>query len=369
MNTLRVQWLDDAAALQAHAEAMAALAAEAIEPNVFHEPWLLLPALQRFRPADVRAALIWREDDSLAALLPFQWHPRSGLRPAFLSLWRHPYCFLGTPLVHHVQPEATLAALLDSVEQGRAPAHCMQLDGITAEGAFSRALMAALRTRSRWRQHRDLRQRALLDLCAQRQTAPDLSARHLKDLRRKRRKLEQTGKLAIRRLADDEDLTPWLDEFLRLEASGWKGRVGTALDNSPADAAFFRRIAESAHQQRRLHLLALTLEGRAIAMQCDFFAGNGGFAFKVAYDETFAAASPGLQLELEAMPRLAATPTLAWIDSCATPDHRLMNRLWRGRRALADHWLAYGIGLPAFWLSLLRLRREVGARVRRWRAR
>lgn len=369
MTALQVQWLEDAAGLHAYADALAALAADAIEPNVFHEPWMLLPALQRFDHDAVRIALVWREDGTLAALFPFQWHPRKGLRPPLLSLWRHIYCFLGTPLVHRDQPDATLAALLDSIAQGRAPARCVQLDEITADGAFARTLAAVLRSRPGWRQHRDLRQRAWLDLAGDRQTEPAFSARHLKDLRRKRRKLEQAGTLAVVRLGADDDIAPWLDEFLRLEASGWKGRAGTALGSTPADAEFFRRIAESAHRQHRLHLLALTLDGRAVAMQCDFFADDGGFAFKVAYDEAHAATSPGLQLELESMPRLAAVPALAWMDSCAAPDHPLMNRLWRGRRMLADQWLAYGNGLPALWLLQLRWRRALGARVRRWRAR
>ncbi|MGX5732449.1 GNAT family N-acetyltransferase [Pseudoxanthomonas beigongshangi] len=369
MNALRVQWLPDSASLHEHAPALARLAQDAVEPNVFHEPWLLLPALYAFAPSALSIALVWRDDGRLAALFPFRRYPRTGWMPARLGLWHHLYSFLGTPLINRDQPDDAVAALLASIERGDAPARCLELSAITAEGPFSQALARALGGRSGWTQHRDLQRRACLDLASARPPEPGISARHRKELRRQWKRLSEQGRLAFLELGAHEDAAPWLDAFLQLEASGWKGRAGTALRADDGDAGFFRQVATLAHRQGRLHMLTLALDGRPIAMQCNFLAGEGAFAFKVAFDEAYASASPGLQLELHALERLAAVPGLRWVDSCASPDHPLMNRLWTGRRVMADHWLAHGNGHARAWLSQLRVRRWLGARMRALRAR
>lgn len=51
--------LVDAAALRAYAGALDELVREAVEPNVFYEPWMLVPALQAFGgEGDIRVALV-----------------------------------------------------------------------------------------------------------------------------------------------------------------------------------------------------------------------------------------------------------------------------------------------------------------------
>jgi hypothetical protein len=90
-------------------------------------------------------------------------------------------------------------------------------------------------------------------------------------------------------------------------------------------------------------------------------AGDGAFAFKSAYDESFAAYSPGLLLELENIRRCRARPALRWMDSCTTHDNAMINRLWTGRRSLETVTIATGRwpgGLAIRLLNLLqRLRR------------
>ena len=49
-----------------------------------------------------------------------------------------------------------------------------------------------------------------------------------KELRRQRKRLADTGTLTSTTIADPAALTAALLDFLALEASGWKGRAGTA---------------------------------------------------------------------------------------------------------------------------------------------
>ncbi len=56
----------------------------------------------------------------------------------------------------------------------------------------------------------------------------------------------------------------------------------------------------------------------------------------MAYDEGMARFSPGLQAMTEVTAALLADETIEFVDSCAVPDHPLMDHLWRDRLAMAD---------------------------------
>ena len=82
------------------------LCAAAIEPNLFYESWMMLPALEAFSEGlDLRFVLIYAEDRTRAAaqpilcgLFPLERRPRfKGLPVKTLSLWRHLHCYLCTP--------------------------------------------------------------------------------------------------------------------------------------------------------------------------------------------------------------------------------------------------------------------------------
>src|SRR6202007_3359442 len=60
------------------------------------------------------------------------------------------------------------------------------------------------------------------------------------------------------------------------------------------------------------------------------------FFFKIGVDERFAKFSPGVQLTLELTRHLCADPAVASADSTASPDHPMINPIWRGRFAIGD---------------------------------
>jgi hypothetical protein len=137
-------------------------------------------------------------------------------------------------------------------------------------------------------------------------------------------------------------LSAWVEAFLDLEASGWKGKEGTAMKNLPADAAFFREATRGAFERGQLLMLGLFLDGRPIALKCNFLAPPGSFAFKIAFDESFAQHSPGVLLEMANVEHLHGARPVAWMDSCAVAEHFMINRLWRERRAVQTLLVATG---------------------------
>ena len=112
-------------------------------------------------------------------------------------------------------------------------------------------------------------------------------------------------------------------------------------------------------------LLALRLDGRAIAMKFNLTAGNGSFACKIAFDEDYARFSPGVLLELDNIRRVHENSELRWMDSCAIPDHFMINRLWTERRVIQNSLLSSGKFSGDLVVSLLPLLRLVRRRLKK----
>ena len=162
-----------------------------------------------------------------------------------------------------------------------------------------------------------------------------LSGKKRKELRRLRARLESEGAIAFETLSDESALADWIADFLTLESSGWKGRAGTALASDAAGRTFFAQALENAFARGALRFSRLTLGARPIAMIVNFIERGDVYSFKIAHDEEFARYSPGVMLEIELMRALENEPGFSFIDSCAAPDHKMINSLWRGRRAMA----------------------------------
>ena len=83
----------------------------------------------------------------------------------------------------------------------------------------------------------------------------------------------------------------------------------------------------------RLQLLDLSVDGRTVAMKCNLIAGDVIYCFKIAFDEEYAAYSPGLLLERRTVDVFHTETEAAAMDSCADPHNAMINRLWPDRRS------------------------------------
>ena len=117
------------------------------------------------------------------------------------------------------------------------------------------------------------------------------------ELSRRRRKLEDIGPLSFEILTPDpEAFVPLYETFVRLEASGWKGRDGTAIAHKPDARAFYDRYGRRLARAGALRFSLLRLGGELVAAQ--YLVEHAGkiWALKIAYDERFSAHSPGALL-------------------------------------------------------------------------
>jgi hypothetical protein len=189
-----------------------------------------------------------------------------------------------------------------------------------------------------------------------------------KEWRRQFNRLLEHGAVEFVELDREEDVETWIGRFMDLEASGWKGRAGSAMLLEEPSRRFFSQTMREAFRRRRLMMLGLVVNGEPIALKCNILSGAGAFAFKIAYKEEFGRFSPGLQLELETIRRLHCQASIQWMDSCAAPNHVMIDGLWAERRKIQTVAVpAPGrFGMPIRLLLALRNRYATGlARLRR----
>ncbi len=341
--------------LAAHVGPWQALVRAALEPNAFHEPWFLLPALRAFgAAAGAFVVLVYGRPPRqpggrpvLCGLFPLVRRRLHPLLPvSVLSVWRHDYAFFGTPLVRADCAAATLSALFEWLRHDRLGATLLRLDNVSTDGPFARALVDSCNAALRPSFVVDAHTRPVIEVRPGRDgddyLREALSADRHKDLRRKERLLRSAGKLELRQLGPGEEAGPWAEAFLELEARGWKGRAGTAMLCRPGHAAFFRAATCAAAAAGRLQMLGLFLDGRAVALKCNFLSPPSGFAFKIAFDESQSRASPGLLLEIDNLRHLHRHPEVRCLDSCASGEASMFERFCLERRAVQTTLVASG---------------------------
>ena len=74
--------------------------------------------------------------------------------------------------------------------------------------------------------------------------------------------------------------------------------------------------------------------------------GERAYFWKIAFDEDFAAFSPGKQLAAMLGEHLLTDERIALVDSCAVPEHPMIDHLWRERMAVGDVLIGLRRGSP-----------------------
>ena len=352
----------DAEGLRALVPDWEALAADAAEPNPFYEHWMLLPALRAFGEGESFRCLVAWQDGTLAALLPMRLERRfHGMPLPVLRSWAHRNMLHCMPLVRAKFASKVATALLHS-----RLAQVLEFDWVPNDGAFFGALVeAVLAGGTPWMVTDAYMRPALV---RGRDPRDKFNSNTRNNLRRSEARLRAHGEIAPVRLRPGDALQPWTEEFMRLEASGWKGRAGTAIGCREDDRQFFAEVFAEAHRRGRLAITGLDLGGRPLARHVMIDAGEGSFSMKLAYDEAHAAASPGMLAEVDNVRQFMEGDGPRWIDSNTARESQGYGRVWKDARTVQR--IAVGIrpagALAVTLLPLMRLAkhwmRALGAR-------
>jgi CelD/BcsL family acetyltransferase involved in cellulose biosynthesis len=123
-----------------------------------------------------------------------------------------------------------------------------------------------------------------------------LSPKVRANLRRRGKRLQQFGDVRMEVVGSGQDVEGALEEGLRIEAAGWKGRTGTAIASDEATHRFYSLLARRAALRGWLRLHFLKVGGRRIAFDFSLLYADKAYLLKPAYDPEFAACSPYSQL-------------------------------------------------------------------------
>jgi hypothetical protein len=352
------------------------LADSACEPNVFYEPWMVLPALKAFPDENPEFYLIFSSghgpnsaDPQLSGLFPIQRRQRyKGFRTGVMTMWKYLYCCLCTPLIRKGHEANTINTLLEYCASEPKGAAILEWSYVSADGPFAYALCDVFYERGTTTFVDESWTRAAMKPNAN--SSPEeylknaISRKARKEYKRKDKRLSEQGRVEYVAIEagkphEEIDLNTQLNNFLEIEAAGWKGKEGSAFACDPAHRTFFLEVTKAAYEHKCLSLTELRFDGQAIASKCDLISGGCGFAFKIAYDENFSRFSPGLLLELEGINEIHHNPNVTWMDSCAVRDHFMINRIWSERRMLQNIVIATGQGRGEFVVASLPMLRHL----------
>lgn len=304
------------------------LAGRAAEDNVYYAPHYAMPLLQTVdRNQAVTIVTVW-DQTSLIALLPVVTRrvPVPGLVAAG-GAWETEHTYSCTPVLDRVRLQDAARGLVQALSSLRSGE--WEIPNVRLNGPAGKALCAALDERNApWAAPASFK-RAMLakGLSFNDHMQSRVASKRRRELARNRRRLEELGVVSHRSVTAGKDLDHALSEYLRIEASGWKGKRGTALACRPSDAEFARQAFGARGGNSNCRIDMLLLDDRPVAAGLIVFSGRTGFTVKNAYDEAYASFSAGLLLEVEVIKSFLNEDWASQLDSGTSGGH-VIEHLW-----------------------------------------
>ncbi|MCV9935796.1 GNAT family N-acetyltransferase [Boseaceae bacterium BT-24-1] len=369
-DSVAVSRLPAAAYGATYAEIFVDLCRRAEAPNLHMAPAAIAAALSFGIAADDLVVLIAQERDSERLLGIWALRRTRSIHTGFAPILEAPlvplYEVSSAPVLDRERASDVAVALVRAIVEAPDLPSVLKLPLLPTQGSVFTAFEAALAAGStitsfeRW-------QRPMLvpepGDDAERYLRRALGQGYKKRMQQ-HRQLEKAGVLAHERHRGADAIAA-LEDFLALEAAGWKGRGGTALASLPKHGAYIREIVGNFAAVDGARIDLLRLDGVPIAggLLLDL-AGQSHF-LKIAYDETKAKLSPGRALAIAMLRADFAAGQPFRLDSGAGDGVDPSAYPWGERQEMANAIVALAGG------SALRPRLAATARLRlrRWRDR
>ena len=256
--------------------------AERVEASPFLRPGWVMPWLAAFG-CGTPEAIVVRCEGQLAGVLPMQ---RRGRRLYSAANWHSP---VFGPVVAGEPARALLLQHLFA--RGR---HSVELTLLDGDGSW---IAESARDAGRLVVDRTIASNPVIPLAGSFEAYESaLSRNRRRSLRRGLRALEARGDVSFDVHEGAAGLDRAMAELFEVEASGWKGRAGTAMASLPETERFYAEVARWAAANGWLRLSFLRLDGRPIACDLSIEFGGTAYSLKSGYDEAYGAVGPGALL-------------------------------------------------------------------------
>ncbi|THK35278.1 GNAT family N-acetyltransferase [Ensifer sp. MPMI2T] len=317
------------------------LSNRAIEPNVFFAGRFLAPAMPRLEDRVIRLAVIRDNDERrsrMRFLMPFSIEkPGFAIGASIIRAWSNPFGPLGVPLLDAEDAAETISNLYEALaapSSGLPPV--LVLPDVRLKGRFTQLARAVAISENLPLTVTDTFERPMLESLLDGPTylRKAIKRAHFKELRRQWKNLEKHGRLIYNVARQPEEIRLRMEEFLALEASGWKGRERSAMIMDRFRAAFAREAVSNLADTDSVRIHTLDLDGKAIASMIVLLMAGEAYTWKTAYDERYAPYSPGKLLLAELTEWHLDDANIARSDSCAVPNHPVISRFWQEREEM-----------------------------------
>ncbi len=307
-----------------------------VRPNPFFDPDFLIPAIRHLSDGNTSVLVIDAPQRTfpqgprvICGLFPVVKKRFYGCPISCLEIWKHDQCFDCTPLIRH-DCAAEVLEFSFAFLAGQRKTNLLSMNTVAGEGPFANLLSDNFYRNTRTVFHRDEFTRSCFRPMTDAETFihSKVSKNTRKGTQRLSRKLSAQGDLVTQVSTAYNE--PWIEELLRLESAGWKGQSGTSLASNQPTNRFFCEMAQRMWNHERLIISRTSFNDRPISMFCDLIHQGQGAHFKTTFDESFREYSPGLIAEFANIERLHEA-NIEFVDSCADPDHSMMNRVWPDR--------------------------------------
>ncbi len=316
---------------------LAGIANAPIASNPFYRPDQLHTALSHLGVPDTIVILGgYNLEGELVGILPLVQDKGYARLP--IRYWRnytHPFCFLQDPLVTPGYAPDFWHGVFQWLEKhSRLP--FLRLTGLSDE--MSAIISGVDRERFRYCPLREERAILQSSLGGEDYIAKTIRKKKRKEYKRLENRLSEMGDISYQEYRLRDDLAPWLEEFLTLEHLGWKGKAGTSMRSDKAQEEYFRAACACAKNANSLFMARLCLNTTTIASIIGFLENNILYTVKISFDEAYSRFSPGVMLELALTKSALDKHKFAMVDSCAKPDHVMINHIWGERRDITQ-WI------------------------------
>lgn len=335
-----------------HAAEWNELAGRSVEQNPFARPDFLLPVASYLRPSNPRILFI-RRQGRLTGMLPLVKDKVGfGICGAKDALYFHQYGPVGAPLIDRDHLDETVSALFTPPHRSvpdnpdsatRLPARKAALPrGLLVHLDRNGPIYHALERRAAQNGLSPIIlskfDRASLDATQDREhfLRHALVRKKRKDLSRLFRRLEEQGTVRIHAHNDRAAIACALERFMALEVRSWKGQQETALGSETARMQLAHGIVTEFAAAGQVRIDEITVDGVLVASLISFVDCGRLFTWKIAHHKDFARFSLGSQIVLALTRSILDDPTVQSADSLATPNHPMIDHIWRERISMVN---------------------------------
>lgn len=312
----------------------AALAHDSIEGNVFLLPWFIEASLPLLKPKNPTVITVHDGDIliGLALMQPDRGYAR--IPVGFYRSCHHYHQFLATPLIRKGYAKEFFATLGKWLDSSPASASFCLLNLLSGDGEIAQAADEVFNAESRSMALVDQFERAAIigPATSVQDSERHISKNRLKSLNRRRKQLAKTGDVSIEHFSPDDNAQEWLEDFIRLENSGWKHDIKTSIAENPIDAEFYHQMIDAAEAENALSFMRLVVDRVAIAYTLDLHCDSFVYCLKCAHDADYRKYAPGVILEYETFKKYYRPGMHLYVDSCTSPENKMINDIWPHKR-------------------------------------